>query len=545
MKKILYTVFAITLLCLPFGACTDNAMNDDPEEPFTDPIPMEDLEESTVTFGNPIIYSDVPDPSVVRVGNDYYMVSTSMHLVPGAAILHSTDLNNWQTVGYVFDRLEGSPAANFENDPDIGRNDIYSQGSWASSLAYHNGKFYCLWNTWGFGSNATSYISSATDPAGPWEIEQRMDRLFYDASLFFDDDDKAYIFAAHAETITLLNPDLSASSTEYIFSTGAYEGEGYQVRKVDGRYYIFMMCWPSGSVRSVVCLRADNIAGPYTARMVLSSKIGGSNGIGDGVSQGCVIDTPDGKWYGLFFTDLGPVGRCPVLTSCKWENGWPIFGTKLGEVETDVPAPSGSNQYSRPVVVQNDDFDAGKLNLMWQWNHNPSAAHWSLSARSGYMRLTTGHIATDYYHARNTLTCRTMGPACRGDIALDFSAMKDGDQAGLSMMQYQSGLVGVKKEGGSYHLFMSDGVQDGIVTERTSIPISQTSVYLRVTANFDTNKAKFYYSLNGSLWVEIGNEMTMTYDLLNFVGNRFAIFNYATKQTGGYVDVDYFRFSRM
>lgn len=542
MKKMLYAAWAALLLGLPLGACSENTMGDDPEEPFIDPIPLDSLQGNTVTFSNPLIYSDVPDPSVVRVGNDYYMVSTSMHLVPGAPILHSTDLVGWEIIGYVIDTLEGTSAANFGYDPAIDRSDVYAQGSWASSLAYHDGKFYCLWNTMGFGINARSYISSATNPAGPWTIEQQFNTLYYDASLFFDDDGKAYIFAAHGETITLLNDDLSASSTVYHFDTGSYEGEGYQVRKVNGYYYLFMMCWPSGDVRSVVCLRSDKIEGPYAARMVLNSTIAGS---GDGVSQGGVVDTPDGDWYGMFFTDLGAIGRCPVLTPCRWENGWPVFGNDNGEVEAETPAPVQSNRFSTSTVVKSDDFDAATLGLIWQWNHNPLPDKWSLTARNGYLRLTTGHIATDYFHARNTLTCRTVGPACRGEIAMDLSGMKDGDYAGLSMMQYQSRLVGVKKENGRLFLFMSDGVQNGSMTERASVEINQTTMRLRVTADFETSQARFYYSLGNNAWIEVGNAMTMVYDQRNFVGNRFAIFNYATKATGGYVDVDYFRFKRI
>ncbi len=128
---------------------------------------------------------------------------------------------------------------------------------------------------------------------------------------------------------------------------------------------------------------------------------------------------------------------------------------------------------------------------------------------------------------------------------MDLSGMKDGDYAGLSMMQYQSGLVGVKKENGKLFLFMSDGAQNGSMTERASVEISQTTIHLRVTADFETNQARFYYSLGNNAWTEIGNAMTMVYDQRNFVGNRFAIFNYATKTTGGYVDIDYFRFKRV
>lgn len=542
MKRFIYGTIIMLMTGLSFSACSDDTDNEDVEEPFTDPIPLETLKDNQISFTNPFIYSDVPDPSVIRVGNDYYMVSTSMHLVPGVPVLHSTDLTGWDIIGYVFDRLEGSPAANFETDETIGRNDIYSLGSWASSLAYHDGKFYCLWNTYGFGNNARSYISEATNPAGPWQVVQQMDDLYYDASLFFDEDGKAYIISVRTATgsnvITMLNEDLSASQTTYNFSTGSYEGEGYQFCKVNGTYYLFMMCWPTGNVRSVVCLRSDNIAGPYSARMVLSSTI---NGWGDGVSQGRIIDTPDGNWWGLFFTDLGPVGRCPVLTPCRWDNGWPVLGNKNGEVEAQMTAPIQGSLFSTSHVVKSDEFNSEKLDLIWQWNHNPNPDCWSLTARSGYLRLTTGHIATDYFHAQNTLTCRTKGPDCRGEIMMDISRMKDGDYAGLSMMQYQSGLIGIKKEGSRTSLFMSDGTQDGSMTERAKMEINQSTVYLRVQANFDTNKASFYYSLNGSDWTAFGNDMTMTYDLKNFVGNRFAIFNYATKSTGGYVDIDYFR----
>ena len=177
---ILYTVFTVWLLGLSLGACTNDTMGETTLRSRSQTLSHWNKAgmEIRMKFNNPLIYSDIPDVSVVRAGSDYYMVSTSMHLVPGAPILHSTDLVGWEIVGYVFDKLEGSSAANFEYDAAIGRDEIYSQGSWASSLAYHNGKFYCLWNTYGFGTNTRSYISSATNPAGPWTIEQKFDRLF-------------------------------------------------------------------------------------------------------------------------------------------------------------------------------------------------------------------------------------------------------------------------------------------------------------------------------------------------------------------------------
>lgn len=540
MKKYIYGLALLTLL----PGCSDNNF-DDPEEPFVDPYPVNKMGPEDVTCGNPLVLSDVPDPSVIRVGNDYYMVSTSMHLTPGCQILHSTDLVGWEIIGYVFRRLEGSVAGNLEYDADLDKDNLYANGSWAASLAYDNGKFYCLWNYYGQGNNSVSFISSATDPAGEWKVVRRFDKMYYDASLFFDDDHTPYIIAAHTNAITRLNPDLSESGEEWIIDTGVYNGEGYQFCKANGKYYLFMMYWPEGGLRSVVALRADNIAGPYTPRQVLSSKIGGTTG--DGVAQGRIIDTPDGEWFGLFFTDMGAIGRCPVLTQCRWVNGWPMLGNENGVVEAVTPAPRRASVFSTSNLVESDDFSSPALSLQWQWNHNPDDESWSLDKRKGYLRLTTSHIAEKgFYHARNTLTTRTLGPSCRGEICIELDGMKDGDVAGLAIMQYASGMVAVTKENGLYKVFMADGTQTSEFIRRgATATLSRPKVYLRATANFTTNLATYFYSPDGSTWIEIGNSTNMEYSLENFVGNRFAIFNYATESTGGYVDVDYFNFARI
>lgn len=568
MKKRFYIPLALLLMLLPLGACNDATMSDDLEEPFEDPIPLEELEENSSTmFTNPLMHADMPDPSVVRVGNDYYMISTTMHMVPGVAVLHSTDLVGWEIVGHVFnDKLGNSPAANFETDPNLhydnngqyARNDLYAQGSWASSLAYHDGYFYCLWNII---NDDKSYISRTTDPAGTWEVVQEYSPLFYDAALFFDDDGTPYIFKAHGETITKLNADLSINSVIYTFADdrGIYnETEGYHVRKVNGYYYIIMIMWVD--YPSVICLRSEKIEGPYTSRMVLHSCITTASGgiVGGGVAQGTLVDTPDGKWYGLFGTTMGSVGRSPVLAECNFKNGWPIFGNENGEVDEEMVVPIQSGRFaSSSTVVKSDDFTGTTLKPFWEWNHSPDKNNWSLTKNPGHLRLTTGHVATDFFHARNTLTCRTMGPSCRGDISIDFSHMKNGDYAGLGIMQYRSGLVGVKMVDGKYYIFMSKGVQNagayeavsdgdvaGAMTEYETVEINQTTASLRVVPNFDTNTATFYYSLGNNRWTQIGETMKMTYILSNFVGNRFAIFNYATSQVGGYVDVDSFAFVR-
>ena len=134
---------------------------------------------------NPMLWADVPDPDVIRVGDTFYMVSTTMHLMPGAPIMSSRDLKNWQTVGYIFDRLTDSPKY------DMRDGTVYGRGQWATSLKYHKGRFYAL-----FAPNdqpgGETYIMTAEHAEGPWELVSRL-RHFHDASLFFDEDDRVYV----------------------------------------------------------------------------------------------------------------------------------------------------------------------------------------------------------------------------------------------------------------------------------------------------------------------------------------------------------------
>lgn len=198
---------------------------------------------------------------------------------------------------------------------------------------------------------------------------------------------------------------------------------------------------------------------------------------------------------------------------------------------------------ANPDTVQagENDYNGSNLKLEWQWNHNPNNKFWSLTERDGYLRLTTANKATGLLDARNTLTQRTYGPTCSGDIAIETANMKNGDVAGLAALQANYGYVGVKMENGKKSIVMvnADG---GEAQEIENIPIDQDRVYLRADFNFyqHADDADFYYSLDGTTWNEIGNTLNMSYTIPHFMGYRFAIFNYATQSTGGYVDVDYF-----
>jgi beta-xylosidase len=227
----------------------------------------------------------------------------------------------------------------------------------------------------------------------------------------------------------------------------------------------------------------------------------------------------------------------------KWEDGWPVIGVDGKVPETlDLPASEGLI----PGVVASDEFDRRKkdpaLPLVWQWNHNPENNLWSVIARKGYLRLTTGRIDTTFVNARNTLTQRTFGPVCNGSASIDISGMKEGDFAGLSLLQRKYGLVGVKYENGTKRVIMVNA-QSGKPVEIQSIHVNQRTIFLKAECDFREKKdvALFYYSLDGNEWRPIGNQLKMEYSMPHFMGYRFGLFNYASKNPGGYVDFDWFR----
>jgi beta-xylosidase len=290
--------------------------------------------------------------------------------------------------------------------------------------------------------------------------------------------------------------------------------------------------WPKGGMRTQIIHRADKITGPYEGKVILQDK---------GVAQGCLIDTADGKWFAVLFQDNGSVGRSPWLVPVKWEDGWPVLGVD-GKAPVTLDMNDKEEGFSN--IVASDEFnrDPGEsLPLAWQWNHNPDNRCWSIGKRSGYLRLTTGRVDHEVLQARNTLTQRTFGPVCSASTKIDISHMKDGDYAGLIALQKNYGFVGIKKEEESKFIVMVSS-HSNKPQEIESIPLDQQNVYLKVDCDFRdrTDKAYFYYGLDGKTWTNIGSVVQMSYTLPHFMGYRFGLFHYATKTAGGYVDFDYY-----
>ena len=499
------------------------------------------LSEAETAARNPIIWADVPDLAMIRVGDTYYMSSTTMHMSPGLPIMKSKDLMNWRLVSYAYDTLEDNDALTLQN----GQNS-YGRGSWASSLRYHQSTFYV--STFSSTTGKTHIYTTKDIEKGPWtEISFRPS--LHDHSLFFDDDGRVYMIHGGGNLrLTELNADLSGlkpGGVDQVVVPNAsliagpnigLQAEGSQLLKHNGKYYLFNITWPRGGMRTVLVHRADKITGPYEGRMALQDK---------GVAQGSLIDTPQGEWFAYLFRDYGAVGRIPYVVPVKWEDGWPVLGVD-GKVPDTLNLPASKGLM--PGIVASDEFGRSPgqpaLPLAWQWNHNPDNRYWSLTQRPGFLRLTTGRVDADFRSARNSLTQRTFGPESSGTVAMDVSNMQDGDSAGLAVLQRRYGFVGVKMAGDAKSIVMVSA-DSGSPQEVQSVPLTQNTVFLKVDCDYRNraDKAYFLYSLDGNQWTPLGKPLQMAYTIPHFMGYRFALFNYATKSAGGFVDFDYLRIS--
>ena len=506
------------------------------------------------TFTNPLFYDEFSDPDMIRVGDDYYLTGTTMHAMPGLPILHSRDLVNWEFLTYAINRLDMGPEFRLENGGNI-----YGQGIWAPSFRYHNGKFYIFSNV----NRHNTQLFTATDPKGPW-VHTELRKSFHDLSVLFDDDGKVYVVWGYDEVrLAELNDsltDIKPGSEQVIVQGGSGAGEGSHFYKINGKYYITNTNYDP--VCYQVCLRADNPRGPYDIR-VMSAKE--SFGIGTGyrlagqqnnppfklsppvenllgaipMHQGGIVQIQSGEWWGWSMMDHNSIGRLTCLSPVTWQDGWPYFGLPgnlTRSPQTWVKPATGFSSAPKAPYRRSDDFSLIALQPVWQWNHVPVENKWSLKERKGYLRL---HAlpATDFWTAKNTLTQRAVGPVSIVAVEADVSKLKNGDLAGLALLNFPYAFIGVARTAGGYELRQFDQ-QTGKTATAT---LSASRVWLRANCNFETEKALFSYSEDGINYKALGDEFIMVFQLKTFQGLRYGVFNYNTGTTeGGYVDFNSF-----
>lgn len=476
---------------------------------------------------NPLTGMDFPDPDIIRAGDTYYMISTTMHFFPGGQILRSYDLIHWEICSYVYGSLEHTPGERME-----GTETIYGHGMWAASLRYHNGKFYAVfiaheWNR--------TFLFTAEDITGPWK-KSYIEGIYHDPSLLFDDDGKVYIVYGNRNIrMTELKEDLSAPKPggfdRIIIRDAPADHLGYEgshIYKINGKYVLFLihsLQWKWH--RTQACFITDDIGGVWAGGDVMCSDL---DGMCSGPAQGGVVDTPDGKWFSVVFQDRGAVGRVPVLVPVTWnKNGYPVYGSVTKEVFSE--STRSGTKYA--PLYAGDDFSAPELKNVWQFNHEPHDGLWQTGG--GRYTITTDKISPSLEYARNTLTQRTVLPGCTAEVTVDASDIREGDTAGLCLLIGSYGLIGITKEKGEYFLVMRAREKgSGDDAELSRVPFAGSMVRMSAKVSFEggSGEVRFFYDMNGT-WEPLGGAHKMNFTLDHFVGCRFGLYLYATKETGG------------
>ncbi|MGS2648672.1 family 43 glycosylhydrolase [Streptosporangium sp. G12] len=491
-------------------------------------------------YTNPVVWQDFADGDIIRVGDAYYYSASTMHYSPGAPILRSYNLVDWEYAGHSVPRLD------FESNAyDLNGGRAYVKGIWASTLNYRpsNSTYYWM----GCTEFNRTYVYTASAVDGTWTKRSRINNCYYDAGLLIDDNDTMYVAYGNGTiSVAQLSADgLSQVRAQQVFQTPSSVGtlEGARFYKRNGYYYI----WLTRPANGQYVLRSSSPFGPYEMRQVLLNMPGPISG-GGVPHQGGLVQTQNGAWYYMSFVDAYPGGRMPALAPINWSaDGWPTVQTVNGGWGVNYPKPNIQTSKTVASMIGPDTFTSASLGHRWEWNHNPDTSRFSTG---NGLRLQTATVTNDLYNARNTLTHRIQGPSSTATIELDYSQMANGDRSGLAMLRDQSAWIGVKRDNGVNRVVMTNGLTmnsswatTGTGTEAASANISGGKIWLRVNADIrpgSGRQARFSYSTDGVNFTALGPAFTLNNAWQFFMGYRFGIFNYASQSLGGAVTVNRF-----
>lgn len=550
--------FFIGLMCLVMGGYL-SGMN----------APTDTLtvwgDQSDGTFCNPILRADYSDPDPLRVGNDYYLVSSTFESYPGVIILHSKDLVNWETVGGAFHHLDKLSA-----DYSWERMNRYNGGVYAPTISYHDGRFYIFANLYTDGF----YMASAERPEGPWKEQMVKDKYgrslrvlhWTDPCPFWDDDGKAYLAASHPgrkywysylfqmspDGTQLLDADSAAMAQYPVFYqypeggtciSPYHSSEGNRIFKHNGYYYLqHIEFLNDGLGEGSYIFRSKHLYGTHP-----DGSPGQPGNLGEYEKfciervkerknqrlpgQGGYVTTPDGRWWfiGQYNRD-SPEGRVPYLVPVNWRDDWPVMDSVPVRMEKPVKGnlaclPQGS-----------DEFSSRTLHPRWRWNHSPRNTHWSLAERRGWLRLKAFRPVDDkgFFKAGNTLLQHTMpSDSTVIETRLDISRMTKGQQAGLAVFNggKSYALIAIRER----HLFFDTDGQT-----MTGQPVGKRYVCLRIHINKD-GVAHFFYSTDRRHYHPFGHSYQLTAG--NFRGAQVGLYTFNTEADQGIADFDYLHYT--
>lgn len=495
-------------------------------------------EQSDGTYLNPIIPSDYSDIDCIRVGDDYYAISSTFQFSPGMTILHSRDLVNWEIVGNAVADL-----TQISEELDYTRMNRYGRGIWAGTLRHHAGRFHLF-----FGTPDEGFFTTWADRAeGPWSPltcllaakgwddctafwDERTGRAWF-AGTHFADGYKSYLFPMADD----------GTSIDFEKRLLINEGSGREASKIirHGDYYYLIFSEHKGGIgRYVMGKRTRRLEQGFAEERQLAVASTQANE----PNQGGIVEAPDGQDYFLTHHGTGDwSGRIVSLLPVTWVNGWPLIGSVradgMGEMAWRGTMPLRHDADSVATVSltihRSDDFDSLGLAPQWQWNYQPRHDKFSLAERPGWLRL---HAFAPLEHNRlmtagNTLTARVFRSrqSCV-TIKLDLSALCDGQRCGLCHFSASHSALGVAQEEGQRYIEFRENDK----TERGARLVGN-HLWLRSEWGMD-GRSQYSYSTDGDHFIPFGK-----YQLQwgNYRGDRYGIYCFNNRTDCGHVDVDY------
>ncbi len=399
------------------------------------------------TYHNPVIPGCYPDPSVCRVGSDFYLVNSSFEYFPGVPIFHSTDLVNWEQIGYVLSRPAQLPLAKAEA----------SLGIFAPTIRYHNGTFYVITTNVLGGWN---FMVTAKNPAGPWSdpiwitTDAEGGPFIIDPSLFFDDDGKVYLTTTgrtagepgiQLAEIDVITGKLLTKQTGIWPGTGGRYPEGPHLYKKDGWYYLLISEGGTEYGHRVTLARSRAVAGPYLSNpgnpILTHAKTSAQDNPIQGVGHADLVQAPDNSWWlvALGFRVVGPrtahhiLGRETYLAPVSWPAGdWPVVNGN-GTLSESMTAPTLPQHPFAKAPVR-DEFSAPTLGWAWNYLRNPEPAAYSLADKKGCLCLRGTATTLDSALGSPTFVGRRQQHyEFMATTALHFTPQRAGQEAGLTV----------------------------------------------------------------------------------------------------------------
>jgi alpha-N-arabinofuranosidase len=512
------------------------------------------------TFRNPVFSGFYPDPSVCRVGEDYYLVTSTFEYFPGLPVFHSRDLVHWRQIGHLLDRPSQLPLDEIRP----------SGGLYAPTIRYFNGTFYVI-NTLVDGKTRSgNFIVTATDPAGPWSEPYWLEAApGIDPSLFFDDDGRAWYmgnrvpaqvqYEGHRE-IWLQELDLQSMSLvgdTYTLWDGALKGavhaEAPHIYKVEGRYYLMISEGGTAHHHAITIARSASITGPYESNRgnpILTHRHLGLDYPIVGTGHADLVQTQTGQWwmillamrpYGGYFYNLG---RETFLVPVRWEDGWPIVSPGTGRVEFSYPVPD-LPETTWPEVPARDDFDSSALAFHWNFLRTPREEFYSLSERTGHLRLRLRPQLISEPANPSFVGRRQQHIHFRAQCVMEFTPQSEHECAGLVLIQnndFHFQFVITRNTESVLRLIKRAYGKEEVLAEQ---PVSAAKLYLKVEAH--EQAYGFYFAEEPDTWQalaeEVDGRILSTPVADGFVGAYIAMYGSSNGQPGtDHADFDWFEY---